>query len=70
MHVWQFGGAPFFVHLMGDSRGYDEWAQQMAGDWLGTGVFYHAPLYPYVIGTIHLRSSLFLRGSFVVVYAA
>lgn len=53
VHVWQLSRAPFFVHLMGDSRGYDEWAQQVAaGDWLGTGVFYQAPLYPYVLGTL------------------
>ena len=29
-HLWQLREAPFFVHLMGDSRGYDEWAQQVA----------------------------------------
>ena len=64
-HLWQLREAPFFVHLMGDSRGYDEWAQQVAaGDWLGTGVFYQAPLYPYVIGTLYAlfgRSLLFVR---------
>jgi tetratricopeptide (TPR) repeat protein len=59
IHVWQLKGAPFFVYLMGDSRAYDEWAQQVAaGDWLGTGVFYQAPLYPYVLGTVY---SLFGR---------
>ena len=30
------GTAPFFSVLMGDSHGYDEWAQRIAGgDWLG-----------------------------------
>ena len=65
IHVWQLSGAPVFVHLMGDSRGYDEWAQRVAaGDWLGSGVFYQAPLYPYVIGTLYAlfgRDLLFVR---------
>ena len=39
---------------MGDSRGYDLWAQRIAGgDWLGADVFYQAPLYPYFLGTIY-----------------
>jgi Flp pilus assembly protein TadD/4-amino-4-deoxy-L-arabinose transferase-like glycosyltransferase len=65
IHVWELRGAPVFVHLMGDSRAYDEWAQKIAaGDWLGTGVFYQAPLYPYVIGTLYAlfgRDLLFVR---------
>jgi 4-amino-4-deoxy-L-arabinose transferase-like glycosyltransferase len=65
IHVWELRGAPVFVHLMGDSRAYDEWAQKIAaGDWLGTGVFYQAPLYPYVIGTLYAafgRDLLFTR---------
>jgi tetratricopeptide (TPR) repeat protein len=39
---------------MGDSRGYDEWAQRIAGgEWLGHEVFYQAPLYPYMLGVIY-----------------
>jgi tetratricopeptide (TPR) repeat protein len=54
LHVWQIRAAPFFSALMGDSRGYDEWAQRIAaGDWLGREVFYQAPLYPYVLGVIY-----------------
>ncbi|HEY1910617.1 MAG TPA: tetratricopeptide repeat protein, partial [Vicinamibacterales bacterium] len=46
--------SPFFAILMGDSHGYDEWAQRIAaGDWLGHDVFYQAPLYPYVLGVIY-----------------
>jgi Flp pilus assembly protein TadD len=64
IHVWQLSGAPIFVHLMGDSRGYDEWARRVAaGDWLGTGIFYQAPLYPYLIGTLY---ALFGRDLLVV----
>jgi hypothetical protein len=54
IHVWQIRNAPFFSVLMGDSRAYDEWAQQIAlGDWLGHDVFYQAPLYPYFLGTLY-----------------
>ena len=39
---------------MGDSHGYDEWAQRIAaGDWLGRDVFYQAPLYPYLLGVTY-----------------
>jgi len=52
--VWQIRNAPFFTVLMGDSRAYDEWAQQIAhGDWVGHDVFYQAPLYPYFLGTLY-----------------
>jgi len=54
VHVWQMRGSPFFSLLMGDSRGYDEWAQRIAGgEWLGHEVFYQAPLYPYLLGVIY-----------------
>ena len=54
VHVWQIRPAPFFSVLMGDSRGYDEWARRIAGgDWIGHDVFYQAPLYPYFLGVIY-----------------
>ncbi len=54
VHVWQIRRAPFFDVLMGDSRGYDEWAQRIArGEWIGRDVFYQAPLYPYFLGVIY-----------------
>jgi tetratricopeptide (TPR) repeat protein len=47
-------GSPFFEVLMGDARGYDAWAQELAGgDWIGREVFYQAPLYPYFLGVIY-----------------
>lgn len=65
VHLLQLTSAPFFTHLLGDSRGYDAWAQRLAGgDWAGTGVFYQAPLYPYVIGGFYAllgRDLLFVR---------
>jgi tetratricopeptide (TPR) repeat protein len=54
VHVYQIHNAPFFSVLMGDSRGYDEWARQLAaGDWIGHDVFYQAPLYPYFLGVLY-----------------
>lgn len=54
VHVWQIRKAPFFDVLMGDSRGYDEWARRIAGgEWIGRDVFYQAPLYPYFLGVIY-----------------
>ncbi len=54
LHVWQIHRAPFFTVLMGDARGYDEWARQIAGgDWVGHDVFYQAPLYPYFLGLLY-----------------
>src|SRR2546428_8864059 len=54
IHIWQMRKAPFFTLLMGDARGYDEWAQRIAGgDWIGRDVFYQAPLYPYFLASIY-----------------
>jgi tetratricopeptide (TPR) repeat protein len=53
-HLWQMRGTPYFSVLMGDARGYDQWAQRLAGgDWIGTDVFYQAPLYPYFLAVIY-----------------
>jgi tetratricopeptide (TPR) repeat protein len=54
VHVWQMRATPFFSVLLGDSRGYDEWARRIAaGEWIGRDVFYQAPLYPYMLGVIY-----------------
>jgi tetratricopeptide (TPR) repeat protein len=53
LHVWLLGRSPFFQALLGDARGYDEWARRIAGgDWIGSDVFYQAPLYPYFVGVV------------------
>jgi hypothetical protein len=53
LYLNQVESIPLFRELAGDGRGYDEWAQRIAaGDWLGTGVFYQAPLYPYFLGIL------------------
>jgi tetratricopeptide (TPR) repeat protein len=54
VHLWQIRNAPFFDILLGDARGYDEWAQRIAaGDWIGKEPFFQAPLYPYFLGVIY-----------------
>ena len=59
VHLWQMHATPYWTVLMGDAREYDAWAQRIAGgDWIGSGVFYQAPLYPYFIGAVY---SLFGR---------
>jgi tetratricopeptide (TPR) repeat protein len=54
IHIWQIRRSPYFDVLMGDANGYDLWAQRLAGgDWIGTEVFYQAPLYPYFLGAVY-----------------
>ena len=54
LHLWQLRRSPFFSLLIGDALGYDAWAQRIAaGDWVGSGVFYQAPLYPYTLGLLY-----------------
>ena len=54
IHVWQLEASPFSDLLLGDSAGYDRWAKRIAaGDWVGSEVFYQAPLYPYFLGVIY-----------------
>lgn len=53
LYLVQIEAMPLFYHPGGDGRSYDEWAQGIAaGDWLGKGVFYQAPLYPYFLGIL------------------
>ena len=54
MHVWLLSRSPFFDALLGDAAGYDAWARRIAGgEWIGTDVFYQAPLYPYFLGVVY-----------------
>src|SRR5205085_8788818 len=64
VHVYQLKSTPFFDTLLGDAHGYDLWAQRLAaGDWIGTDVFYQAPLYPYFLGVVY---SIFGRDLLIV----
>jgi tetratricopeptide (TPR) repeat protein len=54
-YLLEIDAIPLFYHLAGDGRTYDDWGQRIAaGDWLGNGVFYQAPLYPYFLGVLQL----------------
>jgi tetratricopeptide (TPR) repeat protein len=54
IYLVQIESIPLFYHLAGDGRTYDEWGQRIAaGDWLGEGVFYQAPLYAYFLGVLY-----------------
>lgn len=54
IYFWQLRDALPFATLVTDGRVYDTWAQRIsAGDWLGSDVFYQAPLYPYFMAVIY-----------------
>jgi tetratricopeptide (TPR) repeat protein len=50
--IWQLSANnPAFELPQVDSHWHYLWAQAIAaGDWIGEGVFYRAPLYPYLLG--------------------
>lgn len=53
-HAWAVRDTPLFDVLIGDAQAYDAWGQRLAGgDWIGTDVFYQAPLYPYFLGVLY-----------------
>ncbi len=53
-HLWAVRDQPFFAWLAMDSQEYDRWAQGIAaGDWLGSQVFFQAPLYPYLLAAAY-----------------
>jgi tetratricopeptide (TPR) repeat protein len=50
IYLYQIRSMPLFYNLGGDPLVYDLWAHRIrSGDWLGRGVFYQAPLYPYFL---------------------
>jgi tetratricopeptide (TPR) repeat protein len=55
LYLFQIQSIPLFYYLAGDGRTYDEWAQRIAaGDWVGSGVFYQPPLYPYFLALLQV----------------
>lgn len=45
---------PNAAHVVIDEKSYDAWARAIAdGDWIGQGVFFQEPLYPYALGTLY-----------------
>jgi len=54
VHLATVRHSPFFTRLWLDLAFFDAWAQQIAaGHWLGSGLFYQDPLYPYFLGTVY-----------------
>jgi len=54
MYLYQIHDAPFYGIRIGDADAYHQWARRIAaGDWLGDGIFYQAPLYPYLLALIY-----------------
>ena len=54
VYNWEIHATDLATTLMGDARAYDDWAGRIAaGNWLGDGVFYQAPLYPYFLGVLY-----------------
>jgi len=55
VYLFEIRDFALFDYLISDGRRYDEWAQEIAGgDWLGSEVFYQAPLYPYFLGALQV----------------
>jgi tetratricopeptide (TPR) repeat protein len=54
LYLWQLHDAPFFDLRLGDAEAYHLWARRiLAGDWLGSDVYYQAPLYPYFLAVLY-----------------
>ena len=53
-HLAAAHDAPFVADLVMDSQEYDRWAREIAaGDWIGSEIFFQAPLYPYTLAVIY-----------------
>ncbi len=54
IYLLQINNVPAAQLLVGDAVTYDAWAGRIAGgEWIGKGVFYQAPLYPYFLGVLY-----------------
>ena len=53
LNVMQTFSVPSVVQLLGDAKGYVDWATTIAeGNWIGDETFYQAPLYPYFLAVL------------------
>ncbi|WP_436715997.1 tetratricopeptide repeat protein [Roseiconus lacunae] len=53
IHLLQTIEVPTLIQLLGDARGYFDWALKISGgDWYGSETFYQAPLYPYFLAVL------------------
>ncbi|HYU31567.1 MAG TPA: glycosyltransferase family 39 protein, partial [Thermoanaerobaculia bacterium] len=70
-HWWAVRDEPFFAQLAMDSQEYDRWAQEIAGgDWLGSQVFFQAPLYPYLLAVVYKLAGRSLDAVYLLQIAA
>ena len=54
LYQWEIKDHPLSRQLFLDPAFYDRWARAIAaGDWLGQGIFYANPLYPYFLALIY-----------------
>jgi len=54
VYLLEIRDSALFSALVVDARGYDAWAREIAaGNWIGSSVFYQAPLYPYFLGSVY-----------------
>lgn len=54
IYLWQMKSSPFFFSPIMDPLFHDAWAQSIAsGNWIGEGVFFRAPFYPYLLAIIY-----------------
>lgn len=67
VYLSQAAGVPFFAAPIVDGAGYWNWAGRIAdGDWRGEGVFFQAPLYPYLLGILRTLFGADLRAVYLV----
>jgi 4-amino-4-deoxy-L-arabinose transferase-like glycosyltransferase len=53
LYLRQAAAVPFSSNPITDGAQYWSWAERIvAGDWRGEGVFYQAPLYPYLLAVV------------------
>jgi tetratricopeptide (TPR) repeat protein len=54
LHLMSLRSLPTFEGLIMDEAYHAAWARSIAsGDWLGSEVFFRAPLYPYFLGAVY-----------------
>ena len=54
VHNQWIAASPIFTYKIGDANKYDLWAREISeGNWLGTEIFYQAPLYPYFLASLY-----------------
>ncbi len=63
IYLAEISDTEFARVLVGDATAYEAWAREIQRDWIGHEVFYQAPLYPYLLATLH---ALFGPSLFVV----